>query len=340
VDGCTTVTSGLNPTASTVPTLLNRLPKRSLGPYMVWLDNLFTSTTLLLYLRNNGYSGSGTCRINSGISKEFVTRKKARKDTEPWGSIYQAPHKSNYILQTAWKDNSLVLMMSSTYTAVNTTTSEAKAIMIHQNLKAGDRIGETIIVRNRKRPSHTSTCAKTSRAEFGNSPTKLLPIPILFDDYNRYMGQIDVADQLRATNPGLRRIRRGGWRALWNFIFYIVLVNCFLVSKYKNQIEFRTDLLNQLLEKSKETLKVKKRARSNSEEQHHEYGRRGKQQYCTVCNIAPKPRRTVLGELVANIPHSAPRQRKRKSLWGCIVCDLPICNTPECFKQHCTDAAL
>jgi len=47
------------------------------------------------------------------------------------------------------------------------------------------------------------------------------------------MGYVDQADQRRASNPGLRRIRRGGWHALWNFIFNVTLVNSFLLSDYK-----------------------------------------------------------------------------------------------------------
>jgi hypothetical protein len=40
-------------------------------------------------------------------------------------------------------------------------------------------------------------------------------------------------DQLRASNLGLRRVIRGGWHALWNFIFNIALENSFVSSDYK-----------------------------------------------------------------------------------------------------------
>jgi len=78
----------------------------------------------------------------------------------------------------------------------------------------------------------TSTSAKTARQPFGSDPEKDLPIPKFVDDYNHFMGYVDQADQLRASNPGLRRIRRGGWHALWNFIFNVTLVNSFLLSDY------------------------------------------------------------------------------------------------------------
>lgn len=57
------------------------------------------------------------------------------------------------------------------------------------------------------------------------------------------MGHVDQADQLRATNPGLRRIKRGGWHALWNFILSVALGNSFLLSDYKE-----VSLLNHSLE--------------------------------------------------------------------------------------------
>ncbi len=50
--------------------------------------------------------------------------------------------------------------------------------------------------------------------EFGSATTKKLAIPRAIDEYNYRMGQVDRGDQFRAGNPGLRRIRRGGWHAL------------------------------------------------------------------------------------------------------------------------------
>jgi hypothetical protein len=46
---------GRNKTAATVPYLLQLLPKRPPNsPYIVWLDNLFSSTKLFRYLRELG----------------------------------------------------------------------------------------------------------------------------------------------------------------------------------------------------------------------------------------------------------------------------------------------
>jgi hypothetical protein len=67
--------------------------------------------------------------------------------------------------------------------------------------------GTEWLVRNRKRPKGTSTSAAITKQPFCMfSPpsgckelyehTRLLPIPGAIDDYNHYMGGVDIADQL------------------------------------------------------------------------------------------------------------------------------------------------
>jgi hypothetical protein len=67
----------------------------------------------------------------------------------------------------AWKDNALVLFM---------TTIEGELDLVE---------------RQRKRPSETSTSAKTVRAPFGDNSQALLKIPVLDNKYNYQMGAID-----------------------------------------------------------------------------------------------------------------------------------------------------
>jgi hypothetical protein len=208
-----------------VPFLLRLLPKQPPeAPYVVWLDNLFSSTKLFEYLRKEGIGATGTARANSGIYTEFVQKKKLdkAKDLEPWGTLYSAPTIGNDIMQFAWKDNALVLFLSTT---------------------SSDEI--SMVIRNRKRPSTTSTSAKTARKPFGSEPRKDLPIPKFVDDYNHLMNQVDVGDQLRSTNPGNRRNKRGGWHALWNFLFHVTIVNSYLLSGYELASKFRVDLQDQ-----------------------------------------------------------------------------------------------
>jgi Transposase IS4 len=100
-----------------VPYLLKLLPMRPIeSPYIVWLDNLFSSTKLFSFLRKEGFGATGTARTNSGICLEFVQKKRLdkAKDIEPWGKLYSAPTIGNDVVQFAWKDNGLVLFLSTT----------------------------------------------------------------------------------------------------------------------------------------------------------------------------------------------------------------------------------
>jgi hypothetical protein len=69
--------------------------------------------------------------------------------------------------------------------------------------------GAEWVVRNRKRPKGTSTSAAITKQPFymftlpiecegPYERTRLLPIPSTIDDYNHHMGEVDIANQLRA----------------------------------------------------------------------------------------------------------------------------------------------
>jgi hypothetical protein len=70
---------GDNKTRAVVLFLLELLPEVPGFPYVVYLDNLFTSTKLFRLLRERGYSAVGTCRTNSGICETFVDQKNKDK---------------------------------------------------------------------------------------------------------------------------------------------------------------------------------------------------------------------------------------------------------------------
>jgi hypothetical protein len=54
--------------------LLKRLPDLL---YIVWLDNLFSSTKLFGYLQQQGFGVTGIACSNSGICTNFVSKKQA-----------------------------------------------------------------------------------------------------------------------------------------------------------------------------------------------------------------------------------------------------------------------
>lgn len=347
--------SGINPTQAVVVSLLQNLRKPPIGPsfrYCVWLDNLFVSTTLLSYLRKLGYGAAGTARTNSGICKEFVAKKKAEQSNQyisRWGELWQAPTIDNLVLQTAWKDNNLVLFLSTIHDSIKL---DPKLVRVQQAvMDPGTYIGPELIVRNRKRPKATSTAARAVRDEFGSATTKKLAIPRAIDEYNYLMGQVDRGDQFRAGNPGLRRIRRGGWHALWRFLYNVVLCNSYLLSSYvgrrskgcgheKGQWEFRDKLIAQLFERAKSQGHMTKRrvlgpkCPSLSPGQEHIRVRRAQEQDCRGCFIAgqsrePSKKRRALGEISGN---SRLQKRPRSTMYGCKACDQPLCKEGPCWE--------
>lgn len=336
-----------------MPFLLDLLPQRENHQerYIAWLDNLFTSVPLLSKLWDEGYGATGTARTNSGIAQALVDLKKEdkKRDRIEWGTTVQVPSINNRIVQSAWKDNAIVLMLSTTHKPMDCTIPGPEM----------DLQGHTII-RNRKRPKETSSAARTARKPFGNCPRKDLRIPRVFDDYNHNMGGVDIADQLRGGMGGLRRIRKGGWRALWHFLFNLTLVNSFLLSDYKSQFEFRNTLIYQLLEQSGKviplqssgiplpkkrkhsSLSTEDRARPNPEQQHHQYhelGYRGKKQYCSQCG-KPSGKRLALVEKSGNIQgkkvfrKATVVQGRKQTTYGCVICNIALCKEGNCFDLH------
>jgi hypothetical protein len=173
------------------------------------------STTLLSYLCKLGYSAAGTARTNSEICQEFVAKKKAEQSNQyisRWGELWQAPTIDNLVLQTAWKDNNLVLFLSTIHNFIKL---DPELVHAQQAIvEPGMFIRPELIVHDHKRSKATSTAAQAVQDGFGSATIKKLAIPCAIDKYNYRMGQVDSEDQYQSENPGLHRIRCGGWHAL------------------------------------------------------------------------------------------------------------------------------
>jgi len=96
------------------------------------------------------------------------------------------------VLQTAWKDNNLVLFLSTIYYPVKL---DPKIVRILQaDILVGSLIGRELIVQNRRRLRATFTAAKSVQAKFGDAVRKNLAIPYVINKYNHKIGQVDLAD--------------------------------------------------------------------------------------------------------------------------------------------------
>jgi hypothetical protein len=101
---------------------------------------------------------------------------KVKKEDDDDESQWESDLSDPGVICYAWQDNNTVIACSTVHSV-------------------GD---EHTIIRSRRRPQVTSTNGLMVRKVFGDHARKELPIPIFIDDYNHYMGGVDIADQLRS----------------------------------------------------------------------------------------------------------------------------------------------
>ncbi|KFA55188.1 hypothetical protein S40293_09894 [Stachybotrys chartarum IBT 40293] len=302
----------LNPTQTVVVSLVSRLPGTI---YHVFLDNLFSSPDLFRALRDRGIAATGTCRTNCGLYKPFVVAKQqdSGKGCWPYNKVEAMPTPEGKVNQIAWKDNALVLLLSTVFT------------------------GEEFMRRVRRKPSATGASGPIRR-EFGSVAIKELPMLQAANDYNYSMGAVDRGDQLRATESLDHRNRRGGWRAIaWTFLLEVTLVNSYLLQQqapgpspwapYKQQRPWRQHLVDSLIKLYSKTGHSRQRFKDGDTSMplsQHNSVNRGKSSLCLGCQglRAGEPRskskalRKPLSEVSANSLKKPAKTRR-----GCDVTD-------------------
>jgi Transposase IS4 len=154
----------------------------------------------------------------------------------------------------------------------------------------------------RKRPSPTSTNARIVRPVFGDKPQKLLHIPRAIDDYNRFMNDMDRANQLRKNLTVNRPYKRRVWRPLWYYLLDICAINSGLIwdklhlgqcQKKRGHRRFRENLIQALLstpytESTSHHKWSKPVHLPNQEVEGHQWNRLQKRGYCVWCKIHSK----------------------------------------------------
>lgn len=193
---------GINQTGCEVYHLIKELPTDK--SFNIYMDNYFSSIGLFNFLREKKIGACGTVRTNSSkFPKVLKTDKKLEWDTLSGVVV-------DDVLSILWMDNGPVTMLST----------------IHEITGPENRIDK-----ERRRPRVTSTNATKVRQVFGDAVKKILPIPKIIDDYNNYMGGVDVADQLRGYYATQLTARRT-WVPMFFWLLDTVIVNCYLI--YKN----------------------------------------------------------------------------------------------------------
>src|SRR5687768_13063729 len=91
--------------------------------------------------------------------------------------------------------------------------------------------GKEDVISCRKRPKQTKKYEEEKHKPFKGQATADLPIPACFEFYNQEIGPIDYFDQLTSSLSGLRRVRRGAWRALEHWLLRAVLANTYVIAQ-------------------------------------------------------------------------------------------------------------
>ncbi|SCO92472.1 uncharacterized protein FRV6_16600 [Fusarium oxysporum] len=159
------------------------------GTYHAFVDNLFSTAPLFKKLRNHGYGATGTARPNCGIHKDLKRDKQLGKPGSYNYALNEAsaiPAKDNLVNQIAWKDDALMLFLTTVFRGNERTNEE------------------------RKKPSTDHLRARPIQAWFGDNLTKVVPIPTTATACNAEMNHVDRGDQLRSYTTDDPPLPRGG----------------------------------------------------------------------------------------------------------------------------------
>ncbi len=318
-----------NKIVTMIADLLDQLSKQSDYVYKVFLNNLFTSHKLLLYLRKRDYEVIDTARSNFEIYKKFVQLKTQDKKRNKilWKELKMMIISDNQIMQFVWKDNAIILFQLTMF---------------------DDQI---YIIRDRKRSSKTSISAKTARALFNDKSHAMLLILNFDDVYNHYMKAVNQTDQLRAFYAYNHRCRSEEHKILYEFLIEISMINVYKLSlhskiskktKYTVHSEFRTTLTTDLIQISERWfLKRKKTSIESAIERSmirlddHQICRRKSLEDCRECKKIDRTvrskNRQVLDEITSNLDDS---EREKRSIFDCDICDISLCRDDSCWAAY------
>lgn len=214
-----------------------------------------------------------------------------------------------------WTDNNAVMALTTVHT-VNEVTDEVE--------------------RNRRRPAGKSTGAKNARKAFDGA-RQVLPIPRTIDDYNHFMGGVDIADQYRSIYATQRRALRIWWPmfywALDQAIINAYLVGCQL-KVWKPSFEhkdFRKQLFCRLLAFSTEAREKREEIRLGTKRWDtsllHESINTGSRKTCAWCAYLRKE--VDPSERNEHASKQAPR-----TPFQCSQCAVPLCSRGSCFEDY------
>ena len=169
--------------------------------FIIAMDNYFTIPSVIKYFRDIGIGIVGTSRFKRNWPTQKL--KKVEQQKAQYNDFYYAVDQYGTLV-ARWMDNGLVFCVST----------------IHKPGK--------VVRRTRKKPRQTVKNQNHVRKIWGNEAKKKIYIPQLIDDYNHWMGGVDLTDQRIAYYlPDLRCFRN--WVPLFLQVISIVRVNSYII---------------------------------------------------------------------------------------------------------------
>jgi hypothetical protein len=304
----------LTPTGSLVRTLALTLPRRCITIYM---DNYFTSVPLFEELRSCEFGAVGTTRPHPEFPPEMKELKDRFSKKLEWNTLLAKVVRNTLCL--AWQDNNIVLALTNIHT-VGKAKDWTKCV--------------------RKRPPKTSTNGALVYKAFGGQAKKELLIPSFINDYNHFMGGVDLANQFREAYE-LHRTTLRTWWPLFYWLIDVVCVNAYrlyvlyttehnLKTPLLSHRQFRTELYYKLLGYSVAVQQIQlqmtlpgQRAFGSDLPYLHVLVRMPRAA-CVWCFYKLKSNR-ILGIQDQKAP--------KKSYFGCQFCNVQLCKEGSCWGE-------
>ena len=316
----------LTPTGSMVLQIVKKLPSLPQAPFIVYLDNYFTSIALFKLLRDLGYGACGTTRPNNSkdeMPKLLKDLKEHYGKLLPWNTIAAIPVRNDRVLALAWQDNNVVLALSTVHT-------------VHSL--------SDYVERERRCPSKTSTNAPVVRKAFGNEAVKKMPIPRFIDDYNYHMGGVDIANQYRQSYETHQKAWRN-WICVFTWILDQAIINSYRVMythlsqkgvnhrRIPTSMDWREELYEKLFAFSNDPSIRHRHSKLPSVRMDttspHTRVIRPRRSGCAQCRLNMAARKRQKLENGGSIT----TERASQTNSGCGWCDVALCRQGSCWSQ-------
>ena len=166
--------------------------------YLVFFDNFYMSPELVKALKARGIGATGTLRVTRHGVPEVVRQLVNvlnRKDV-PRGTGYYVREAGSPNVYCCWRDNKCVTVLSKSY------------------------------------PGHAEgTVRRKSTDRSGRFSMADVPLPSAIKFYNKFMGGVDLSDQLIGYHRILRQTKKY-WKTLFYHLLEISITNAFILHKW------------------------------------------------------------------------------------------------------------